>query len=148
MKIWIDADACPRPIKDITLKAALRLQISTILVANQVLSIPQNPLIKFVRVDKGFDVADQYIVTHLQPNDLVITADLPLADQVVAKGALALNPRGYIYDAESIREKLSIRNFMTEMRDAGIVTGGPKTFSAKDKHQFAAALDRVLCQKR
>lgn len=144
MKIWIDADACPRPIKDITLKAALRLQIPTILVANQVISVPQNPLIKFVRVDKGLDVADQYIVTHLQPKDLVITADLPLADQVVSKGALALNPRGYIYDAESIREKLSIRNFMTEIRDAGIVTGGPKAFSAKDKHQFAAALDRIL----
>ena len=146
LKIWIDADACPRPIKDIVIKAGLRTQIEVILVANQFISVQEHPLVRFIRVDKGPDVADTYIVEHASAIDVVITADIPLADRVVAKGALAINPRGEEYTAESIKEKLSIRDFMTQMRDAGEVTGGPKPFSNKDKHQFAAALDRILCR--
>jgi len=147
LKIWIDADASPRPIKDIVIKAALRLQIEVVLVANQYMQVLAHPLVRFVCVDKGMDVADLYIVEHLDANDLVITADIPLADGVVDKGALAINPRGEVYTAESIKEKLSIRDFMTTIRDAGEITGGPKPFSEKDKRQFAASLDRILSQK-
>jgi uncharacterized protein len=147
MIIWIDADACPRTIKDIIIKAALRLQVETVLVANQTLTVPKDALIRSVRVDKGPDVADQYIVDQCDPDDIVITADIPLADKVVSKGALAINPRGELYTEESIRQKLSIRNFMTEMRDAGEATGGPKPFSDKDKHKFAAAFDKIMSQK-
>ena len=148
MIIWIDADACPRGIKDIIIKAALRLQVETVLVANQRLTVPADALIRSVRVDKGLDVADQYIVEQCSPEDVVITADIPLADKVVSKGALAINPRGELYTHESIREKLSIRNFMTEMRDAGEVTGGPKPFSDKDKHKFAAGFDKIMTKKK
>ena len=147
MIIWIDADACPRAIKDIIIKAALRLQVKTVLVANQTITVPAHTLIRSIRVDKGPDVADQYIVDRCDHDDIVITADIPLADKVVSKGALALNPRGELYTEESIRQKLSIRNFMTEMRDAGEITGGPKPFSDKDKHKFAAAFDKIMSQK-
>jgi uncharacterized protein len=148
MIIWIDADACPRGIKDIIIKAALRLQVETVLVANQVLAVPESPLIRSVRVNQGFDVADQYIIEQCGSDDVVITADVPLADGVVTKGALAINPRGQVYTPESIREQLSIRNFMQEMRDAGMVTGGPKPFTDKDKHKFASAFNAIMSKKK
>ena len=147
MKIWIDADACPKPIKDIVIRAAIRLEVETILVANQCIAIRSHPLVKFIQVPKGADVADQKIVDLLCAEDIVITADIPLADQVVSKGALALNPRGKVYTEENIREALSLRDFMTQMRDSGVVTGGPQPFSNQDKHQFAAALDRILARR-
>lgn len=147
MKIWIDADACPKPIKDIVIKAARRCHVQTILVANQVIVIPQDPLIQFVQVPKGADVADQKIVELLSAEDIVITADIPLADQVVSQGALALSPRGQLYSKENIKQALSLRDFMTQMRDSGVATSGPKPFSNQDKHQFAAKLDRILTQR-
>jgi len=147
MKIWVDADACPRPIKDIVIRAALRVEVAVTLVANHAMDVLQHPLVKLIRVDKGSDVADTYIVDSLTSDDLVITADVPLADRVVAKGALAINPRGEVYSTESIREALSLRNFMTLVRDSGVVTGGPRPFSEKDKRLFAASLDKILSRK-
>ena len=128
MKIWIDADACPKAIKEIIFKASERLKIETILVANQNIAKPRSLYIKSIVVDKGPDVADQYIVDEMDKEDLVITQDIPLADLVVTKGAVAINPRGDIYTEASIKEKLSIRDFMTELRDSGMTTGGPRSF--------------------
>ena len=147
MIIWIDADACPKGIKEIVIKAGIRLQIEVVLVANQWISIPEHPLLRFVRVDQGPDVADNYIASSLSANDVVITADIPLADDVVKRNAIAINPRGEIYTPESIREKRSLRDFMAGLRDAGEITGGPRPFSNKDKHQFASALDRILAER-
>lgn len=147
MIIWIDADACPRGIKDIITKAALRLKIKVILVANTPVGIPEHSLIEFVRVPNGMDVADQYIVEHCHTDDIVITADIPLADRIVTKGAIGINPRGEVYSTESIREKLSVRNFMTDMRNAGIISGGPKPFTNTDKRKFAATFDKIIMQK-
>ena len=148
MVIWVDADACPRGIKDIVIKAALRLQVQAVFVANQALSVPWDPLIRSVRVDQGFDVADAYIVENCTAGDVVITADIPLADGVVSKGALAINPRGQVYTPDSIREQLSVRNFMQDMRDAGLVSGGPKPFTDKDKHKFASAFNAIMARKK
>ncbi len=144
LKIWIDADACPNVIKDILFRAAERKQVNLILVANQFISAPPSLFIKSVQVSKGFDVADNYIVQQCQPNDLVITADIPLAAEVVAKQAYALNPRGELYTKENIKEHLAMRDFMTSLRDTGQVSGGPAAFGQKDKQAFANALDRFL----
>lgn len=142
--IWIDADACPKAIKEIIFKAGFRVKIPIILVANSYLSIPQSELIKLIIVDKGTDVADQYIVDNVSKNDLVITADIPLADLVVKKEALALNPRGEIYTEENIGEILSMRNFMKDLRDGGQVTGGPSSLGPKDIQNFANSLNKIL----
>ena len=147
MKIWIDADACPKAIKEIVYKASERLRIETILVANQAIAKPRSPMIKSIVVDKGPDVADQYIVDEMDPDDLVITQDIPLADLVVTKGGLAINPRGDIYTEASIKERLSIRDFMTDLRDAGMQTGGPKSFSEQDKRKFASSFDKIINKK-
>ena len=136
MKIWIDADACPKAIKEIVYKASERLKIETILVANQAIAKPRSPFIKSIVVDKGPDVADQYIVDEMDPDDLVITQDIPLADLIVTKGGLAINPRGDIYTEDSIKERLSIRDFMTDLRDSGMQTGGPRAFSEQDKKKI------------
>ncbi len=144
MKVWIDADACPKMVKEIIFKASARLKVKVCLVANSYMQIPSSPYISLIQVDKGADVADFYIVEHLESNDLVITADIPLASAVVEKNATAINPRGEIYTEENISERLSMRNFMQELRDSGIDTGGPPPLNAKDKEKFANAFDRIM----
>lgn len=144
MKIWIDADACPKVIKEVIYKAALRLQIPVCLVANSTMFVPPGPLFSLVTVDKGADVADQYIVEHVAENDVVITADIPLADLVVQKKGIAINVRGELYTEENIRERLSVRDFMKELRDSGLDTGGPASFGPKDKENFTNSLNRIL----
>lgn len=145
--IWIDADACPKVVKELIYKAATRTNTKVILVANAYQTIPLSPLFEMIVVGKGDDVADQYIVDHVSKNDLVITADIPLAAKVVEKEAWALNPRGEIYDEDNIGEILSMRNFMKDLRDSGSITGGPASFSKKDIEQFANSLNKILSRK-
>ena len=144
MQIWVDADACPVVIKEIIFRAAERLQISTILVANQMLRTPPSRFIRAIQVASGFDVADAHIVEQLAAGDLVISADIPLASLVIGRGAHALNPRGELYTPANIQERLSMRNFMEELRGAGVETGGPAAFSQADRKAFANTLDRFL----
>jgi uncharacterized protein YaiI (UPF0178 family) len=147
IQIWVDADACPNPIKEILFRAAKRVGIQTTLVANQELQIPASPYIKAIQVRSGLNVADNHIVQSLQPGDLVITADIPLAAEAIAKGAVALNPRGEFYSEGNIRERLSMRNFMDELRSGGVDTGGPPAFSYRDRQAFANQLDRFLARR-
>ncbi|MBU0484100.1 MAG: YaiI/YqxD family protein [Proteobacteria bacterium] len=144
MKIWVDGDACPVVIKEILYKAAERTGIELTLVANQQVRIPSSPLIKFLRVPSGQDVADNEIVKRLEAGDLVITADIPLAADVVEKGAHALNPRGELYCVDNIRDRLNIRDFMDSLRADGIETGGPPALSQTDRRSFANNLDKFL----
>lgn len=144
MKIWVDADACPVVIKEILFKAAERKQLRLILVANQAIQVPPSRFITTVRVSSGFDVADNEIVKRLVAGDLVITGDIPLAAEVIEKGAYALNPRGELYTAENIRARLNIRDFMDTLRGSGINTGGPPALSQGDRKNFADHLDRIL----
>ena len=144
MTLWIDADACPKIIKEIVFKAALRLSIPVRLVANSYLNIPLNPLFTFIQVQKGSDEADKYIVEQVKTDDLVITADIPLAALIVGKGATAINPRGTLYTEENVKEKLSTRDFMQSLRDTGLNTGGPAPLGNKDKAQFANSFDKEL----
>ncbi|MBS1174391.1 MAG: hypothetical protein H6R05_522 [Burkholderiaceae bacterium] len=144
MNIWVDADACPRAVKDVIYRAARRTQIMTTLIANQMLMTPPSPFIKAVQVPSGMDVADGEIVLRLSAGDLVITADIPLAALVVEKNALALNPRGEWYTRENVHALLSMRNFMQELRDSGTQTGGPSMLSTRDVQNFANALDGWL----
>lgn len=146
MKIWVDADACPNVIKDILYRAAGRKQLELILVANHFLAAPPSRLIRAVQVSGGFDVADNYIVQHLQENDLVITADIPLAAEVIAKNAHALNPRGELYTKDNIKDRLAMRDLMDELRSAGQLSGGPAPLGARDRQDFANALDRLLAK--
>jgi uncharacterized protein YaiI (UPF0178 family) len=146
MQLWVDADACPVVIKEIIFRAAERLKISTILVANQMLRTPPSRYIRAIQVPSGFDVADRHIVDQLAPGDLVITADIPLAAGVIERGAHALNPRGELYTKANIQERLSMRNFMEELRSAGVETGGPAAFGQADRQAFGNALDRFLAQ--
>lgn len=144
MKIWIDADACPKMVKEVIFKAANRLQIPVCLVANSYMNIPHSPLISLIQVEKGADIADFYIVEHVKEGELVITADIPLAALVVEKKATAINPRGELYTEENVRERLSVRDFMQELRDSGVDTGGPAPFGLKDKEKFANTLNKLL----
>lgn len=144
MKIWVDADACPGVIKDILFRAAERARVHMMLVANQGMRIPPSPFIRFTQVPAGFDVADKHIAEQIEPNDLVITADIPLAAAAIDKGAHALNPRGELYTTDNIRERLSMRNFMDELRGSGVATGGPPPLGARDREAFANSLDRLL----
>ncbi|MEM6437348.1 MAG: YaiI/YqxD family protein [Cyanobacteria bacterium P01_D01_bin.115] len=144
MQIWVDADACPKVIKEIIFRAARRVAVKTTLVANQALTIPASPYIESVQVKAGLDVADGYIVQHLEATDLVVTADIPLAAEAIAKGAYALNPRGEFYDEVNIRQRLSMRNFLDELRSSGVETGGPPPFNQRDREAFANQLDRFL----
>ncbi|MEJ2141884.1 MAG: YaiI/YqxD family protein [Gammaproteobacteria bacterium] len=146
MQIWVDADACPKVVKEILYRAAQRVKCQLVLVANQSLTTPKSPFIKSVRVEPGFDVADNYIVKQAKPGDLVITADIPLAAEVLDKGAQALNPRGEFYSPETIRQKLTMRDFMDEMRGSGVMSGGPPPLGQTDRREFANALDRFLAQ--
>jgi len=144
MQIWVDADACPVVIKEILFRAAKRVEVKTTLVANQELQVPGSDFIDTVQVRSGLDVADNYIVQHLSPGDLVVTADIPLAAAAIEKGAFALNPRGEFYSEGNIRERLSLRNFLDELRSSGVETGGPAAFSRRDREAFANQLDQFL----
>lgn len=144
MKIWVDADACPVVIKDILYKAAERVELQVIFVANQFLRLPPSRWLKFIQVAHGFDVADNEIVTRLNAGDLVITGDIPLAAEVIDKGGYALNHRGELYTAENIRECLNMRDFMDTLRSSGIETGGPSALSQSDRQSFANHLDKFL----
>lgn len=146
MQIWVDADATPAVIKDILFRAAERKGIVTTLVANKLLRVPPSPFIRALQVPQGFDVADNEIARRVEAGDLVITADIPLAAQVIDKGGHALNPRGEFYSRENIREALNLRDFMTGLRDAGLASSGPSAFSQADRQAFANQLDRLLAR--
>jgi uncharacterized protein YaiI (UPF0178 family) len=146
MKIWVDADACPVVIKEILFKAADRTKIAIALVANHYVRIPPSPFISFMQVSSGFDVADDEIVKRLEANDLVITSDIPLADEVIDKGGIALSPRGELYTKDNIKSRLNIRDFMDTMRASGVHTGGPPALNQTDRQNFANHLDRIITQ--
>jgi uncharacterized protein YaiI (UPF0178 family) len=144
MRIWIDADACPGDIKTFIFRTARRRNLTVYVVANRHLYVPPSPSITFIRVAAGPDEADRYIVQHVTPNDLVVTADIPLAAAVVDQQAVAIDPRGAIYTAENVKERLAMRNLMQQLRSDGLLQGGPAQLSATDRQKFAAALDRTL----
>lgn len=147
MIIWIDADACPRPIKQVVFRASERLQIPVRVVANASMPVPDSPLVSVIRVAGGFDVADAYIVENVVADDIVITADIPFAADIVHKGAMAIDPRGTLYTEETIGDRLPIRNILMELRSNGLIMGGPPPFNPTDTRKFAAALDRVLTRR-
>ena len=142
--IWVDADACPKVIKEIMFRAAGRVGVQVTLVANQNIQVPKSRYIRSVQVPVGFDVADNYIVQQAETGDLVVTADIPLAAEVVAKGCLAVSPRGDLYTDENIRQRLNMRDFMETLRSSGVSTGGPASLSQADRQAFANQLDRML----
>ena len=146
-QVWVDADACPGVIKDILFRAAERAHVHVTLVANQWLRTPPSRYVRALQVSGGFDVADSEIVARVQPGDLVVTQDIPLAARVLERGGIAVNPRGERYTADTMAERLSMRNFMEELRGAGVQTGGPPTFHARDRQAFANQLDRWLAQR-
>lgn len=146
--IWVDADACPVVIKEILFKAAQRTEIPLVLVANHFMRIPTSKHIQFRQVGAGFDVADNWIVQNCQPGDLVITADIPLASEVIANNALALNPRGELYTESNIKQRLNMRDFMETLRSSGIQTGGPDVLNQKDRQAFANQLDKWLAKNK
>ena len=148
MKIWVDADACPVVIKDILYRVANRTRIPLTLVANQMLRVPPSPWIKALQVPGGFDVADQRIAQEVEAGDLVITADIPLAAQVIAKGATVIDPRGELQTEANIQERLTMRNFMDGLRSSGVETGGPAALSSADRQAFANQVDRLLAKRR
>ncbi|QVL47720.1 MAG: YaiI/YqxD family protein [Thiocapsa sp.] len=148
MEIWVDADACPNAVKEILFRVSERLGVAVTLVANGPLSTPPSPLVRSVRVCAGFDVADNEILKRLAAGDLVITADIPLAAEVIECGGQALNPRGELYTKDTIRERLTMRDFMDTLRGSGINTGGPPAFGPRDRQAFASALDSLLAKSK
>lgn len=144
MQIWVDADACPVVVKEILYRAASRWQCRVTLVANQALRTPPSAWIRTQQVERGFDVADDYIVLHAEAGDVVITGDIPLAAQLVEKNIYVLSPRGETFSAENIQERLLVRDMLEEMRGFGMETGGPPAFSQTDRREFANALDRLM----
>lgn len=148
MQIWVDADACPNVIKEVLFRAAERTGMMVTLVANQIIRTPPSKFIRTLRVEAGFDVADNEIVKRTEPGDLVITADIPLAAEVIEKGGVALNPRGERYTTETIKERLNMRDFMDTMRASGVQTGGPPALNQRDRQQFANELDKWLQQAK
>ncbi len=144
MQVWVDADACPSEIKELLYRAAMRRKVKATLVANQQMRTPKSEYIDSIVVQAGMDVADRRIVALLEPGDLVVTADIPLAADVVARGGQALNPRGELYTDCNIGERLAVRNMLDDLRAGGQITGGPPNFNAKDKQAFANQLDRWL----
>ncbi len=148
MRIWVDADACPVVIKEILYRVAVRAQVPLTLVANKMLRVPPSPWIKALQVPGGFDVADQHIAMEVRAGDLVITADIPLAAQVIAKGASVIDPRGELLTDANIQERLTMRNFMDGLRSSGVETGGPSAFTNADRQAFANQIDRLLAKRR
>lgn len=148
MRIWVDADACPKAIKEIIFRAAIRTQTEAILVANRPLFIPKSPFIKIVQVPGGFDEADSRIIREMEKDDIVITADIPLADSVVNKEGTAIDPKGKLYTRDNIKQTLSFRNLNAELRGAGLISGGPSEFGAKECQAFANCLDKILASRR
>ncbi len=148
MNIWVDADACPGAIKEILFRAANRAQVPVTLVANQMLRVPPSPWIRALQVERGFDVADRRIAEAVEAGDLVITADIPLAAQVIARGATVIDPRGERLDASNIQERLSLRDFLDGLRSSGVDTGGPSAHTSADRQAFANQLDRLLAARR
>lgn len=148
MQIWVDADACPKVIRETLFRAAERTGVACTFVANHLIPVPRRNNIRAVQVSSGFDVADNEIVQRLTAGDLVITADIPLADEVITKGGLALSPRGELYTKETIKARLNIRDFMDTMRASGVQTGGPSALSQTERREFANHLDRILAQRR
>ena len=148
MTIWVDADACPVVVRDILFKAATRTKVTLTLIANQMLRVPPLPNITAVQVSSGFDVADNEIVRRAMQSDLVITSDIPLAAEVIEKGALALSPRGELLTADNVKGRLMMRDFMDTMRSSGVHSGGAAAYSAADKQAFANQLDRYLARQR
>ena len=146
VSIWVDADACPKVVRDILFRAAQRVSVPLTLVANHALPIPNSPLIRCLQLPQGFDVADNLIVQQVRENDLVITSDIPLAAEVIEKGALVISSRGERYTRNNVRQRLNMRDFMETMRSSGEVTGGPPPLGPKDKQAFANALDRYLAR--
>lgn len=146
MTIWVDADACPNVIKDILFRAAPRAKVRMVLVANQYIRVPASPFISSLQVSSGFDVADNEIVKRVETNDLVITADIPLAAEVIDKGGVALNPRGELYTQENVRARLNMRDFLDTMRASGVQSGGPPSLSQTERQAFANQLDRYLAR--
>ncbi|MBL4774145.1 MAG: YaiI/YqxD family protein [Alcanivoracaceae bacterium] len=144
MKIWVDADACPNVIKDIIFRAANRTETIVTLVANQYIQTPRSRFINSIQVRQGFDVADDEIVRRLSSGDLVVTADIPLASDAIAKGATALNPRGELYTTENIKARLQMRDFMETLRNSGVDTGGPAALNHRDREKFANCLNKFL----
>ena len=147
MQIWVDADACPGVIKDILFRAAQRTEVAVTLLANQYIPVPASKFIQSIQVSAGFDVANNEIVKRCEPGDLVITGDIPLAAEVIEKGAHALNPRGELYTKNTIRQRLNMRDFMDTMRSSGIHTGGPKALGQKERMAFANQLDKFLARR-
>lgn len=147
MSIWVDADACPVVVKEIIFRAANRTKTQTTLVANSFIKTPPSKYIQFLQVPKGFDIADNEIARRAEVTDLVVTADIPLAAEIVAKGAVALNPRGERYTPDNVRQRLNMRDFMDTMRSSGIQTGGPPPLSQADRQKFANELDKYLAQQ-
>lgn len=148
MRIFVDADACPKVIKEILFRVALRSEILVTLVANQRLEIPRSPHIRMQTVAHGFDVADHEIIFQLQEGDLVITADIPLADAVIKKGGKSLDFRGQLYTKDNIQQRLTVRNLMEQLRDSGIATGGPNILNQRDRREFANQLDRLIAYQK
>ena len=147
MKIWVDADACPVPVKEILFRAAERQKVEVTLVANQRLSVPQSTYVRMLQVEKGFDVADNEIVRRIAAGDLLISSDIPLASEVLEKGALVITPRGERYTEDNIKARLNIRDFMETLRSSGIQSGGQPSYSQTDRMQFANQLDRILAKR-
>ena len=144
MKIWVDADACPRDAKDVVMRAANRLKIKTTLVANQSMRFPKSAWVDLVVVPSGSDRADDFIAAHVLPGDVVIVEDIPLAARIVDAGAIGIDPRGSVFHQENVKHKLAARNLLADLRDAGMVGGGPAPYRPRDKSKFASALDRML----
>ena len=147
-QLWIDADACPRAVKEILYRAANREKVLLTLIANQFLTLPRSPFINLIQVEQGFDVADGALVDRAQPGDLVISSDIPLASLLVNKGVCVVTPRGEIYDKNNIQAALSLRNFMDTLRSSGVETGGPQSFNARDQHAFAKVLEHWLNDRK
>ena len=148
MKIWVDADACPRAVKDILFRVAERTQIAVTFVANQRIRLPESPFIDLIQVGQGADIADDEIANRCQAGDLIVTADIPLAARAVEKGAQALDPRGTLYDKNNIGQILDMRNFMDNLRGSGVETGGPNSFGQRERMKFANELDRFIAKSR
>lgn len=148
MQIWVDADSCPAVVKEMLYRAAERVKVHVVLVANRALRTPPSPWIRAIQVSHGFDVADQHIASSIGPGDLMVTADIPLAAAVVERGGFALNPRGEFYSHDNVRELLDLRNFVEGLRGSGIVTSGPAPFGPADRQAFANQLDRFLTRSR